>query len=49
VRLVLFATLENFGYHQCGVWWRLQAFFTRRGRKHVWGEMTRRGFETATK
>jgi len=49
VRLVLFATLENFGYHQCGVWWRLQAFFARRGRKHVWGEMTRRGFETATK
>ena len=49
VRLVLFATLENFGYHQCGVWWRLQAFFARRGRKYVWGEMTRRGFETATK
>ena len=49
VRLVLFATLENFGYHQCGVWWRLGAFFTPRGRKHVWGEMTRRGFETATK
>jgi len=49
VRLVLFATLENFGYHQCAVWWRLGAFFTPRGRKHVWGEMTRRGFETATK
>src|SRR5207253_4512959 len=49
VRLVLFATLENFGYHQCGVWWRLRAFFTLGGRKHVWGEMTRRGFETATK
>ena len=49
VRLVLFATLENFGYHQCGVWWRLRAFFTLRRGKHVWGEMTRRGFETATK
>ena len=49
VRLVLFATLENFGYHQCGVWWRLRAFFTLGGRKHVWGEMPRRGFETATK
>ena len=49
VRLVLFATLENFGYHQCGVWWRLRAFFTLGRRKHVWGEMTRRGFETATK
>src|SRR5437763_7451436 len=49
VRLVLFATLENFGYHQCGVWWRLGAFFTPRGRKLAWGETTRRGFETATK
>jgi cellulose synthase/poly-beta-1,6-N-acetylglucosamine synthase-like glycosyltransferase len=48
-RLVLFATLENFGYRQCGVWWRLRAFFTRRARRQVWGEMTRRGFETATK
>src|SRR5207244_9740334 len=43
VRLVLFATLENFGYHQCGVWWRLRAFFTPRGRKHVWREMARGG------
>ena len=48
-RLVLFATLENFGYRQCGVWWRLRAFFTLRKHRHVWGEMTRRGFETATK
>jgi cellulose synthase/poly-beta-1,6-N-acetylglucosamine synthase-like glycosyltransferase len=48
-RLVLFAALENFGYRQCGVWWRLRAFFTLREHRHVWGEMTRRGFETATK
>ena len=49
VRLVLFATLETFGYRQCGVWWRLRAFFATGARKHVWGDMTRRGFETATK
>jgi cellulose synthase/poly-beta-1,6-N-acetylglucosamine synthase-like glycosyltransferase len=49
VRLVLFATLENFGYRQCGVWWRLRAFFSFGRRRHVWGEMTRRGFEAATK
>ncbi|PYP59803.1 MAG: glycosyl transferase [Gemmatimonadetes bacterium] len=49
VRLLLFATLETVGYRQCGVWWRLRAFFATGGRKHVWGEMTRRGFETATK
>jgi cellulose synthase/poly-beta-1,6-N-acetylglucosamine synthase-like glycosyltransferase len=49
VRLVLFATLENLGYRQCGVWWRLRAFFSFGRRRHVWGEMTRRGFETATK
>lgn len=48
-RLVLFATLENFGYRQCGVWWRLRAFFSVWRRKHVWGEMTRQGFEAATK
>jgi hypothetical protein len=46
---VLFATLENFGYRQCGVWWRLRAFFSFGRRRHVWGEMTRRGFEAATK
>jgi cellulose synthase/poly-beta-1,6-N-acetylglucosamine synthase-like glycosyltransferase len=49
VRLVLFATLENLGYRQCGVWWRLRAFFSFGRRRHVWGEMPRRGFETATK
>src|SRR5205814_10454104 len=46
VRLVLFATLENFGYHQCGVGCRLRPLFTRRGRMHGWGEMRRRGSGT---
>src|SRR5256886_7475314 len=28
-RLLLFATLENFGYRQRTVWWRVQAFWSR--------------------
>jgi cellulose synthase/poly-beta-1,6-N-acetylglucosamine synthase-like glycosyltransferase len=48
-RLVLFATLENFGYRQCAVWWRLRAFFSVWRRKHVWGVMTRKGFDPVTK
>jgi cellulose synthase/poly-beta-1,6-N-acetylglucosamine synthase-like glycosyltransferase len=43
-RLVLFAILENLGYRQINVWWRLRALadlsFRRR---HGWGEMRRRG------
>lgn len=43
-RLLLFASLENFGYRQLTVWWRLKAFGTVWRRVHVWGEMTRKGF-----
>jgi len=46
LRLVVFATLENFGYRQRTVWWRLKAFFTVWRYQHVWGEMTRTGFES---
>jgi len=46
-RLLLFATLENLGYRQRTVWWRLKAFFTVWQQRQVWGEMTRKGFETA--
>ncbi len=49
LRLLLYATLENFGYRQRTVWWRLRAFFSVRKRRQVWGEMTRKGFETAGK
>ena len=45
-RLLLFATLEAFGYRQCTVWWRLKAFVTVWRRRQVWGEMTRKGFGT---
>jgi hypothetical protein len=44
-RLLLYATLENFGYRQRTVWWRLKAFVTVFTYRHVWGEMTRKGFE----
>jgi len=49
LRLVLYATLENFGYRQRTVWWRLKAFFTVWQHQHVWGEMTRTGFQSAGK
>ena len=48
-RLVLFAMLENFGYRQRTVWWRLRAFFTVWRQRAVWGEMTRKGFEATGK
>jgi cellulose synthase/poly-beta-1,6-N-acetylglucosamine synthase-like glycosyltransferase len=43
-RLLLFASLENFGYRQLTVWWRLKAFASVWKRVHVWGDMTRKGF-----
>lgn len=49
VRLVLFALLENLGYRQCAVWWRVRTFFSGRKRGLVWGDMTRKGFQAATK
>ena len=44
VRLLLFASLENFGYRQRTVWWRLKAFANAFRGVHVWGDMTRKGF-----
>src|SRR2546430_14756904 len=49
VRLLLFATLENFGYRQRTVWWRLKAFWSVFRQKQVWGEMVRKGFESSGK
>lgn len=46
--MVLFAVLENFGYHQLHVWWRVQGIWdlaTRRSQH--WGNMQRVGFEHA--
>jgi YaiO family outer membrane protein len=43
-RLLLYAMLENFGYRQRTVWWRLKAFVTVWTGRRVWGEMVRKGF-----
>jgi len=47
-RLLLFAALENFGYRQCTVWWRLKAFAKVGRGGHVWGDMARKGFGKAS-
>jgi len=47
-RLLLFASLENFGYRQMTVWWRLKAFANAWKGVHVWGDMTRKGFGKPT-
>jgi cellulose synthase/poly-beta-1,6-N-acetylglucosamine synthase-like glycosyltransferase len=40
------AVLENFGYRQLTCWWRVQGLWSAvRGRQHVWGTMTRSGFD----
>ena len=44
ILLLLFASLENFGYRQLTVWWRLKAFANFWKRVHVWGDMARKGF-----
>ena len=46
-RLLLFATLENFGYRQITVWFRLRAFWSAIRYRHVWGRMVRTGFAPA--
>jgi YaiO family outer membrane protein len=43
-RLLVFASLENFGYRQMTVWWRLKAFVNVAKGVHVWGDMARKGF-----
>ena len=40
------SVLENIGYRQATVWWRLEGWWASlRGKKHVWGVMTRTGFD----
>ena len=47
-RMLLFASLENFGYRQMTVWWRLKAFRNVAKGVHVWGDMARKGFGKPT-
>jgi len=44
VRLLWYAALENFGYRQCTVWFRLKAFWSAIRARKTWGRMTRTGF-----
>jgi cellulose synthase/poly-beta-1,6-N-acetylglucosamine synthase-like glycosyltransferase len=47
LRLLGYATLENFGYRQLTVWYRLRAFWSAARSRTVWGRMTRTGFAPA--
>ena len=47
VRLLWYAALENFGYRQCTVWFRLKAFWSAIRARKTWGRMTRTGFAAA--
>ena len=49
LRLLGYAVLEAFGYRQLTVWWRLKAFWWAFQGRRAWGEMTRKGFESAGK
>ncbi len=46
-RAIIASFLENFGYRQLTALWRAEGLWQGlRGRAHVWGTMTRSGFET---
>jgi cellulose synthase/poly-beta-1,6-N-acetylglucosamine synthase-like glycosyltransferase len=45
--LVVWAVLENLGYRQLTVWWRLRGVASYLRRKKSWGKMTRKGFNPA--
>jgi cellulose synthase/poly-beta-1,6-N-acetylglucosamine synthase-like glycosyltransferase len=45
--LVVWAILENFGYRQLTVWWRLRGAFNYIMGKKSWGNMKRKGFKEA--
>lgn len=44
IRLLFYGALENFGYRQWTVFWRLRAFWSVLRDRRSWGEMERRGF-----
>jgi ABC-type transport system involved in cytochrome bd biosynthesis fused ATPase/permease subunit len=49
LRLLLAAVLENLGYRQITLLWRVQAILqVLLKRKRSWGEMERRGFQSET-
>ncbi len=44
--LLLYAVLENFGYRQLTVWWRIRGTVDYFRGKHGWDKFERKGFET---
>lgn len=46
-RLIFYAVLENFGYRQLTVWWRIKGLFDYFRGVTSWGTMQRKGFVTA--
>jgi len=44
-RLVAAAFLENFGYRQLTLWWRLRGFWDYFHGRTAWGKMERKGFD----
>jgi cellulose synthase/poly-beta-1,6-N-acetylglucosamine synthase-like glycosyltransferase len=44
--ILVASVLENAGYRQVTAWWRLEGWWASlRGKKQVWGTMTRQGFD----
>lgn len=46
MQMTLFAVLENFGYRQMTVWWRVKAFFPQRIGNRKWVSIKRIGFDS---
>lgn len=44
--LIFYAALENFGYRQLHVWWRLQGLWDLMRGRRQWGDLQRKGFGT---
>ncbi|MFC1595772.1 hypothetical protein ACFL4D_00610 [Candidatus Margulisiibacteriota bacterium] len=47
VTLILFAVLENIGYRQLSVLWRMKGFYDYLRGRNEWGDMPRKGFQKA--
>lgn len=45
--LMLVSLVEGVGYHQLHTWWRFKGLVAAVRRRRGWGEMTRKGFDTA--
>jgi hypothetical protein len=48
ILLISFGVIENFGYRQMTMWWRLMGFWDYFRGKQSWGAMQRKGFNTPT-